>query len=92
MKRRVLKRRSTPERDERVAQTKKRLDPAKEQFAFEHADQWLGCVACGVSRHATNFCAKCGACYFCLLERGRVEHAGEYTLVFCSCGDTLIWD
>lgn len=70
--------RETDERDSHV-----------EQFAEQHAEQWLGCVACGSSHHKTSFCPKCGKCYFTAREFDNTPH-GDF--VTCQCGHRDLWD
>jgi hypothetical protein len=64
-----------------------------ETFAFEHAEQYLGCCSCRESHHETSFCSKCGQCFHCLIGvKGRVNHTEYGTFVSCPCGSKVLWD
>jgi hypothetical protein len=61
----------------------------EEIFAYQHPDQWIGCLACGKSHHQTNFCA-CGSCYFTAPSIKQDDEG--WTFVKCKCGKTNLWD
>lgn len=59
-----------------------------EDFAEQHADQWLGCTACKRSHHNTSFCRSCGRCFY--TQTTKTEEG--YTFVYCECGNNDLWD
>jgi hypothetical protein len=62
-----------------------------EQFAFEHADQHIGCVRCKESHHISNICQSCYRCFF--KEKYVTDKNGYHSpVVFCSCGKKYLWD
>lgn len=64
-----------------------------EDFAAQHADQYIGCVACRASHHESAYCP-CGQCFFCLMRTkpGAVEHTEHGTFVSCPCNRHILWD
>jgi len=64
------------------------FEEPREDFAQEHADQWIGCVACGASHHNTSFCPKCGRCFY----TQPVSNDEVGTFVYCECGEVSWWD
>ena len=63
----------------------------EEQFAFENADQYLGCSACKKSHHISSVCKNCYRCFF--VGKRFPDKSGMFAdVVKCKCGKTYIWD
>jgi hypothetical protein len=58
-----------------------------EQFAYDNADQWLGCVECHESHHVSSFC-QCGRCFY----HQPYDNTDMGTFVHCECGVVSWWD
>ncbi len=65
--------------------------PHTERFAYQHADQWWGCLQCRESHHYTSFC-KNADCRKCFCHQKRVDDPKYGTFIYCECGLTDLWD